>query len=148
MTMTNKMPEPWDKKLLILEHQSFYLRKMLNMNGELNQWPENIVAERHEITEKWVIWYATDAQVKVMHEALNNSTRWQPIETAPKDGTEFLGYFGSYGVKQIHWNELPNINGKMMSDWYEKGLRFFPHAKPTHWMPLLEPPEEVKEIIE
>lgn len=25
-------------------------------------WPDNIVADRHEITGKWVLWYLTDEQ--------------------------------------------------------------------------------------
>jgi len=62
-------------------------------------------------------------------------TRWQPIETAPKDGTRFMAYeeadeakfypcwwqedFGYWEGWQNVWDSEPN---------------------PTHWMPLPPPP--------
>ena len=33
-------------------------------------WPENIVADRHEVSGKWVLWYLTDAQAEVAKAAL------------------------------------------------------------------------------
>ena len=57
---------------------------------------------------------------------------WQPIATAPKDGTEFLGFVGaSYqgGVVVIHWDKNDGF-----IDW---GADFW---EPTHWMPLPAPP--------
>ena len=68
---------------------------------------------------------------------------WQPIETAPRDGTEILLYVGTlchdYGV--AWWN----------GEWWEMGSRECAGMKdrfdvefgaPTHWMPLPEPPED------
>ena len=59
---------------------------------------------------------------------------WQPIETAPKDMTEILGYMGPKKIEMI-WYFAPssrtfgwlNTNGK--------------RRNPTHWMPLPEPPK-------
>jgi len=62
---------------------------------------------------------------------------WQPIETAPKDGTEILG---SDGVARtsIQWD------GEFLDRWelawpgaYAEDVSFYP----THWMPLPDPPK-------
>jgi len=34
------------------------------------EWPENIVAERHEVSGKWVLQYLTDEQAKKCQKAL------------------------------------------------------------------------------
>jgi len=33
-------------------------------------WPDNIVADRHETTGKWVLWYLTDEQAVACNEAI------------------------------------------------------------------------------
>lgn len=56
---------------------------------------------------------------------------WQPIETAPKDGEYILigMHFGHrFYVQSSFW---------IASEWAGWDYR-----KPTHWMPLPEPPEE------
>ena len=63
-------------------------------------------------------------------------TKWQPIETAPKDNTDILGWSKDTDiVQQVYWH----IHHKM---WV---VAFFedctPSAPPTHWMPLPEPPK-------
>lgn len=40
------------------------------VNSSLNDWPENVVADRHEVSGKWVIWYLTDEQAAKCHAAL------------------------------------------------------------------------------
>ena len=63
---------------------------------------------------------------------------WQPIETAPKDGRGIIiFYYPKAGMAFAFWHE-------------EKWLEVSPglvsmeentHCKPTHWMPLPEPPK-------
>jgi len=66
---------------------------------------------------------------------------WQPIETAPKDGTRCLfyipeddetGYLESMCVTYFNGDELERYNIMQLEDGLE----------PTHWMPLAEPPKE------
>ena len=71
---------------------------------------------------------------------------WQPIKTAPKDGTEILAleYHGSpnprltiaaYAV--VMW--IPDDGWRDCSDMGAAGLYPF---EPQYWMPLPEPPKE------
>ncbi len=59
------------------------------------------------------------------------SDGWQPIETAPKDGTEVLVYvprrLGAVVSLAI------NVTGKQ---WWGRG---FGDLQPTHWMPFVAP---------
>lgn len=62
---------------------------------------------------------------------------WQPIETAPKDGSEFLATYGRQGwvMLIVKWNALHKF-------WQTKGepvAGFSSNA--THWMPLPEAPK-------
>ncbi len=62
---------------------------------------------------------------------------WLPIETAPKDGTEFLGHDAS--TKTTHVTFV-NSNGYFHdpdSHYYSEA----PEFKPTHWRPFPTPPE-------
>jgi len=67
---------------------------------------------------------------------------WQPIGTAPKDGTRILVWVrdGSRGgwYEVACWWEVPPSDGAWVSpvdDWVENTL-----AHITHWMPLSPPP--------
>lgn len=55
-------------------------------------------------------------------------TNWQPIITAPQDGTEILGWPVEGGVAIVYF-----FMGWCSGD-YE--------ADPTHWHPLPNPPED------
>ena len=66
---------------------------------------------------------------------------WQPIETAPKDGTQFL----ATGVEADGRKNPRRRWG--VAYWYERrwlGGHFNSHCPPTHWMPLPHPPKEEK----
>lgn len=84
-------------------------------------------------------------------------TTWQPIETAPKDGTEVLGYRADCGVLLIQWSclqeflterELEGMDEitTFAEDWFYAdfvaGGRLEGSELPTHWMPLPTPPGE------
>lgn len=67
---------------------------------------------------------------------------WQPIETAPTDGTVFLGYrLGQVG------EAYTRVSGDGREIWSFCGtsgaVKFHPYLKPTHWMPLPKPPTNV-----
>ena len=59
---------------------------------------------------------------------------WQPIETAPRDGTEFLGfsYSESYHVVSYGYTH----DG--IDHWFNGDV----HIEITRWMPLPKPPKE------
>ena len=64
---------------------------------------------------------------------------WQPIATAPRDGTRILvlapdlGGISYYGVAQ--WAEKDEWRPETVAGW------FWSYAtRPTHWMPLPPPP--------
>lgn len=72
--------------------------------------------------------------------------KWQPIETAPKDGSVFLAWFPWYGgnVEKCRWDtqrfaKRPNPYFAPDSErWL--GVRPARENQPTHWMPLPDPP--------
>lgn len=58
---------------------------------------------------------------------------WQPIETAPKGGTEIL-VWNNGTILHVRWG------GDFHNAWMlVHGIDFADHA--THWMPLPEPPK-------
>jgi hypothetical protein len=69
-------------------------------------------------------------------------TEWQPIETAPKDGTNILVANAEGWVGQVFWqNRWYNENhaGWMIANCDEE---YGEYITATHWMPLPEPPHE------
>lgn len=73
---------------------------------------------------------------------------WQPIETAPKDGTRFWGKDGDDAIAMLWHSEFDAF----VSSWremtfakrYGGGTRLHSPEKhyPTHWMPLTALPQE------
>lgn len=76
-------------------------------------------------------------------------SEWQPIETAPKDGSSIL-VFCKYGVRIAYWNIGPCIwERKSVPCWtvfepddYFYAEHLLEEAEPTHWMPLPLPPTQ------
>lgn len=88
---------------------------------------------------------------------------WQPISTAPRDGTEILVYCGPdfdpmWGI--AYWDEgLPEEYAALATQTEEEKIRAMtpgwamwwdndarrPHKWPTHWMPLPDPPSTTTE---
>lgn len=74
---------------------------------------------------------------------------WRPIETAPKDGTEFLAY-DSHAKKQdvCNWVQFGAQRGEVWATQsdseYGPGKDEFGYLPQhiTHWMPLPEPPTD------
>lgn len=72
---------------------------------------------------------------------------WQPIETAPRDGTEILLFQAiQYGVMMRvgNWDERGEHidTGKRVAGWTEADDGYIGCIEPTHWMPLPEPPTQ------
>jgi hypothetical protein len=83
---------------------------------------------------------------------------WQPIETAPRDGTAILLCWARDASGQpIRWDKKPDTaivyvqvakySGEPDREWYvyiatpaDAAL----HFTPTHWMPLPPPPAKAK----
>ena len=82
---------------------------------------------------------ATQNQVELTDKA--SEPAWRDIETAPKDGTDFMG----------GWFDMPNfILGCSMrpvkyhqNSWWESSEDYKVRT-PTHWMPLPAAPEDTK----
>jgi len=67
---------------------------------------------------------------------------WQPIETAPKDGTWILVWKHDYDCPMSAQWGLLDINPNKytgMKGWSGYGYIF---SDVTHWMPMPEPPKE------
>ena len=74
---------------------------------------------------------------------------WQPIETAPKDGTSVLLYEPGHGIDVGHWYVHTHDEYKERPDGlFERVTVSNPGywncnetQRPTHWMPLPKVPE-------
>ncbi len=68
--------------------------------------------------------------------ALKAERVWQPIETAPRDGSRFLAFQRGDGDQRFEcwWQDDFGIWSGWMDDWDGE-------PEPTHWMPLPTPPE-------
>ena len=75
---------------------------------------------------------------------------WQPIETAPKDGTQIDVWAKGYRIPDVKWGTPPHVCYGGYCDscptrecWYDaNGLALDEDSgeEPTHWMPLPPPP--------
>lgn len=73
-----------------------------------------------------------------MKAELMPKSQWQPMDTAPKDGTRVLVTGSRYlPVAAFYGVYHPNAKGKPEWRVCPSGHRL----DPTHWMPLPEPPE-------
>jgi hypothetical protein len=71
---------------------------------------------------------STGAILSAINEAEERAQTWQPIETAPKDGTWILVLGGLRPPLAVHW---------LVGDWVDSyGCTY----SPQHWMPLPEAP--------
>jgi hypothetical protein len=81
-------------------------------------------------------------------EELEAKQEWQPIETAPKDGTWILLYCSQQKVAiSGMWHVepdlfTPDVHEPGWSDWVSDNdyIMWDSGYSPTHWMPLPEPP--------
>lgn len=72
--------------------------------------------------------------------AMQAAAQWQPIETAPKDGTFILCAHKSGHINICRWHvEIPNYE-KSDAYWRARVYEGEGLWKPTHWMPLRTAP--------
>lgn len=57
---------------------------------------------------------------------------WQPIQTAPKDGTPIIGHWEGYKRPCVMWW---NFADKAFESWADR------NEEPSHWMPLPKFPQ-------
>lgn len=68
--------------------------------------------------------------------------RWQPIETAPKDGTRIICWGPNLKVAECEWRYEAKRGFSEMRGWFRSNQ--CPEVQPTHWMPLPPPPAAVE----
>jgi hypothetical protein len=68
--------------------------------------------------------------------ALQPPSAWGPIETAPKDGTRFLGCDASRRYLALGYFDALGEFDEVDRSGSATGIGFYP----THWQPLPEPP--------
>lgn len=82
--------------------------------------------------------------------ALPDEDEWQPIETAPRDGTEILiGKWkerGGFRFCRSSWEHFPgnSMEGEQSYDWWacdDDHNDITEDEGPTHWRPLPAPPK-------
>jgi Lar family restriction alleviation protein len=102
----------------------------------------NCFAEGPVVHDKEI---GSDEAIEQAAAAWNQRSTWQPIETAPRDGTDFIAYnkfTGPYitAAKSISPIAAPP-DGTIrfpMHYWHGQKGTWFP--EPTHWQPLPSPP--------
>ena len=66
-------------------------------------------------------------------------SKWQPIETAPKDGTQILIWDGNVRIV-AEWGDVP---GDLRMGWWATNKSYLDSPyEPTHWAPIPEPPND------
>ena len=75
---------------------------------------------------------------------------WQPIETAPKDGTRILAFMEG-GIIETWWDDMSygNPDREGMGEWdcvrlssHGCGCCAYTNTPPTRWMPLPAAPQD------
>lgn len=122
-------------------HKDFCNAKMINVSGDDKEETKALIrqalqtpsVEKDRIAEasKRVSEYKFDASEYPVLAGSEPSVGWQPIDTAPKDGTEILVYeSGQYEGYDVEEWDVERCCWKRCDE-----------ANPTHWMPIPPNPE-------
>lgn len=93
-------------------------------------------------TPPGVSWDDLANDIETALDTRSNAAKWQPIETAPKDGTAILIF--SEGLVRVGcycaggWSEWVYLTRRLPGG-YDATIIYA--AKPTHWMRLPAPPK-------
>lgn len=107
--------------------------------------------------QAWIAWQApktTRADLTALQPQPAHNP-WQPIESAPRDGTQVLVWSDELYIKPyIAWwgvDQNAPEDGNEQEEWltgdgdsWSTGYYYTP-CNPTHWMPLPAPPQTEKE---
>lgn len=95
-------------------------------------------------------WNGGGQAARRRQETLFDMSNWQPIDTAPRDGTRILIWRPSIGRidgrAEEGWWETQKYHNRPRPYWESTGwhgIGFKRNWPPTHWMPLPEEPGEV-----
>lgn len=147
------------KLINALAGETIYTDRMLGIGRPLDErqaetrakWGQ--VYELHKAGKSWKDiakqFSISENSAKTMaakHRKLNNiiaipvAKTWQPIETAPKDGTLVLLY---WPTSKRNRYVLGSFRKRHERSLYARWIASYPNhwPKPTHWMPLPEPPK-------
>ena len=71
---------------------------------------------------------------------------WQPIETAPKDGSSILAWReGWYRPIYVRWVLNPRTGTEFWNDEIEWDAYELENEPPTHWLPMPGPPMKLED---
>lgn len=83
------------------------------------------------------------AAIKADRQRRGEPVAWQPIETAPKDGTTILVYFRQHGAMTVFWGDHDYDHTSEYATWLVEDHKHGPYpvrgyskGDDTHWMPL------------
>jgi hypothetical protein len=107
---------------------------LTNLANDREEYLQLLTDENNKLRSVTVVQETLIRKSEAENEKLRSALQWQPIETAPKDGTEVLAVYKSihsswYGVAV--WGEPKRGSGKWFWDYA---------PQPTHWMHLPPPP--------
>lgn len=94
--------------------------------------------------EEWILFRRENPDVPLaaliadIQQQAIEAYRWQPIETAPRDGTEILGWCSRLGRHIVSWGCQPQHNPH--SFWVSSTCKVSHIDQPTHWMELPDAP--------
>lgn len=84
------------------------------------------------------------ASLPASAQATTKVQQWQPIETAPKDDNKHVLLFGDGpAIREccyVGYLSPARVNDSGIDEWKEMASGYV--MRPTHWMPLPEPPTE------
>jgi len=135
-----KMPEP----VAWITNESLYGLKTGRTNSK---GAVPVHASRSYVAKTPLI---TTTQAEAYKDAcVREALQWQPIETAPKDGTTILVWFRQHGAMTVCWGDRDYNHTSEYAIWlvddHKHGpypVRGYSRGDDTHWMPLPPPPTE------
>lgn len=86
--------------------------------------------------------------IAVLLQQAEQAQKWEPIETAPKDGTPILLHRNGHGVDVGYWRPTDDsLRKKPVPCWrYRRShsISYDRAHQPTHWQPLPPPPTQAQ----